>query len=61
MPKDEPAERLSDAAIEAKLNLVERMIGRCVDMHAAAALNACFQRLLEEQVRRDLLKQECRQ
>ncbi len=54
--KDLPAEKLSDEALEVKLEMVERMLSRCVDKHAQAALNQCYQRLINERARRDLLK-----
>ena len=44
---------LTDAQIEARLNMVEALIGRA-GVKDLPSLNHTFRRLLDEQVRRDL-------
>ncbi len=51
-------ENLSDDQIEARLDLVEKLIARA-QTKDLPALNATFQKLMDEQVRRDLLKVTC--
>lgn len=50
--------RLSDDEIALRLNVVEQMILKERDVKSLPALNQMFQRLLDEQVRRDLLHKE---
>ncbi len=45
---------LSDEQIESRLNVLERLIQTEKDEKNLPALNATLQRLLDEQVRRDL-------
>jgi hypothetical protein len=47
-------EDLSNEQIEARMTVLEGMIASCDDPKSLPALNATFQRLLDEQVRRDL-------
>lgn len=51
---DAAADRLTDEQIEAKLTALEGMILRERDWKTLPALNAAFQRLIAEQVRREL-------
>jgi hypothetical protein len=50
---------LTDAQIESRLDMLESMIRRA-DRKDLPYLNATFQRLLDEQVRRDLEKESDR-
>ena len=47
-------ERFTDAALERRINTVETWIAAEADPKNLPALNAAFQKLLDEQVRRDL-------
>jgi len=46
-------EKLTDQQLAQRLDMVERMIGRA-DPKDLPALNAMFQKLIDEQVRRDI-------
>ncbi len=45
---------LSTSQIEARLAALERMIADCRDIKSLPSLNATYQKLLDELVRRDL-------
>ena len=49
--------KLTDQQIESRLAMIEKMIARA-DPKDLPSLNATFQKLIEEQVRRDLLNQK---
>jgi hypothetical protein len=53
-----PIERMTDEALEQKLNVVEAMIWREKNPRNLPTLNSLFQILLAEQVRRDLERQD---
>ncbi len=48
---------LSDEQIESRLNMLEGMIAKATDPKSLPALNDTFQKLIDEQARRDMLKQ----
>lgn len=48
--------KMTDEQIDARLDSIERMISKA-DAKQLPALNQTFQRLIDEQVRRDLEKQ----
>lgn len=51
-------EQMTDTQLKRRLDWVEKVIAACTDPKSLPALNAAFQRLLDEQVRRDLQKEK---
>lgn len=49
-------ENLTDAQLESRLQMMEDLIARTTDTKSLPSLNATVQKLVDEQVRRDLLK-----
>lgn len=49
---------MTDGQIEARLATLEQMIAREHDIRTLAVLNWCLQKLLDEQVNRDLKAKE---
>lgn len=45
---------LKDEQIEVRLDLLEKRISECMDVKSLPSLNLTFQKLIEEQVRRDI-------
>jgi hypothetical protein len=48
----------TDEQIETRLDWLERQIAAERNVSTLASLNRCFQLLIDEQVRRDMLKEE---
>lgn len=51
--------KLTDLELERRLDLIERVLAKCPDKERPA-WNAAFQALLDEQVRRDLEKEDAK-